>query len=437
MNFLLKLVALAAMLAVSAAAILVARREILSTEQGREFVAGATSDALNLARPTAGPVPPAISPPPHKPSSVAERGAMDEIRAYLRSAGVHYPVSVVDRIFFFTPMTLDARSVLNLVQIDFTSDSLRKVSAKVVGEFLLHAVTITQQFNCTNHRELLDKNVAIVNVLSTREPDANDQPLPAITLNGKQIQASEGFITSKSTCDSIDPREELRIKGYASAEDRLETFFEKQRPSSSGTGWPLTNGLIVTNHHVANGKRRLYVVRHDREFREGRVLVSDPIRDIAILQVDDPEFLPPAFEIDPSPRDIGQHVFTVGFPWTSRVNNRLPQAQLSQGILSSLPDKGILYQLSMPIHGGNSGGPLLSMDGKVVGIISQKLVRSPTPGDTPENVGLAIRAEHLNHILKVLTEAQVVPPIQFPKGANDVSQLAPIVRDSVLLIVVL
>lgn len=390
----------------------------------------------------------AMSAPPAVPTSTAATQlaataasrqswikSTEPILSYLKESGQRFPISVVDRVNFFNPRLLDARTVLNLVQIDFMFADLRKVSEPAIMQFLSKAVEITQIFNCENHRKLLDMGVVILNIFHTREIDPSQmKSLPAISLNNQTVEASEGFVTTKATCDTVgSSRPEFVVKANSHPEERLLQLIVKQRPRGMGTAWPISNGLIVTNYHVVNASNRIYVVRSDREFREATVVAADRFRDIAILKVDDREFLPSALELAEGEHDIGEPVMTVGYPWTGAITNRLPQVQLSQGIISSLPENGIHYQLSMPVQSGNSGGPLVTNDGKVTGIIVSKLKEDPSGQDKPENVAQAIRVEHLKRMLEDLSHDNRNEVLKFAPNAQ-VAEVARQVRDSVLLV---
>ena len=429
----LKVVAIVCLVTVTAAALLTVKRGFDGANNTPNT--GPLDQALPSALALATPV---LNPPTATP---IVSSSIDKLHVYLRDAGKQFPVSVVDRVQFFTPMVIDARTLFNQVQIDFTAASLKMIKESTLAEFLVRAVEMTQIFNCAMHKEVLDRNVAILNRMITREPDANNKPLPVILVQGKKIQLAEGFLTTKQICESVPSREDFKPAAFANAEDRLLNFIAKHQPAGTGTGWPISNGLIVTNNHVANGRHRLYVVRNDRQFREARVLVSDPIRDISVLKVDDSEFLPPAFNLAGRNHDIGERVFTIGYPWTSTVANALPQPQLSQGIISSLPDNGIHYQLSMPVHGGNSGGPLLTMDGKVTGIVVSKMLSGPkregVVEDLPQNVSNAIKISHLQALLNDLSTTERVAPMQLPSEIDDIGDIAPQIRESVLLILIM
>jgi serine protease Do len=138
-----------------------------------------------------------------------------------------------------------------------------------------------------------------------------------------------------------------------------------------GTGFAISsNGYIVTNYHVINGADSVYVQGADGKSFKTKVVYTEPNTDIAVLEIDDPSFktfgpLPYAFK--KADTDIGENVFTIGYPRDAIV--------LGPGFLTaSTGFKGdtTQYQVSTPVDFGNSGGPLLDNKGNIIGIINAK-----------------------------------------------------------------
>src|SRR5690606_16417035 len=138
-----------------------------------------------------------------------------------------------------------------------------------------------------------------------------------------------------------------------------------------GTGFALTsNGYIATNYHVINGADSIYVQNTKGASFKTEVVYIDPTYDIAILEIVDPTFKEPAplpYTFKKTESDLGQDVYTIGFPREEAVYGR--------GYLSSNTGFGgdtIAYQVSIPVNPGNSGGPVLDDSGNVIGVINGK-----------------------------------------------------------------
>jgi serine protease Do len=137
-----------------------------------------------------------------------------------------------------------------------------------------------------------------------------------------------------------------------------------------GTGFALSsNGYVITNYHVIRGADSVYVQNSHGEAYKVKPIYIDPAYDIAVLQITDPDFklasLPYTFRKSAS--DVGQDVYTIGFPRDDQV--------YGEGYVSSrngYAGDTIAYQVSIPVNPGNSGGPLLDSKGNVIGIINGK-----------------------------------------------------------------
>jgi S1-C subfamily serine protease len=165
----------------------------------------------------------------------------------------------------------------------------------------------------------------------------------------------------------------------------------------AATGFALTtNGYIITNYHVVQAADSVHVQNTDGESFKAEVIYTDPVYDIAILQVTDINFkslksLP--YTIKKPSSDLGERVYTLGFPRDSPVYN--------EGYLSARTGyKGdtTTYQVAIPVNPGNSGGPLLDNKGNVIGIISAKQNQA-------DGVSFAVRSEYLLKSIKSLEDS--------------------------------
>lgn len=172
------------------------------------------------------------------------------------------------------------------------------------------------------------------------------------------------------------------------------------RGARGGSGF-VVGGRIATNHHVIEGAERITVFLADGRSAGARVAGSDQAADLAVLQIDLPN-LPAGLPLASAEAPMGADVFTLGFPLTSIMG---ANAKLSTGIVNSqtgLRDDPRTYQVSVPVQGGNSGGPLLNMRGEVVGIITSKLAAERVfryTGDLPQNVNYAVKSSYLGPLL--------------------------------------
>ncbi|HEY4252039.1 MAG TPA: serine protease [Roseomonas sp.] len=167
----------------------------------------------------------------------------------------------------------------------------------------------------------------------------------------------------------------------------------QRRAVSSGTGFVVAPGRIMTNHHVVDRCQEMRARRQDGTDIVARVLASDQNRDLALLAVDGDVGPPLSFRSNPPPRR-GEGVVTYGFPLAGLLSSGPTLTTGDISALAGLGDDARQIQISAPVQPGNSGGPLLDMSGLVVGIVVSKLNAqrvAQRTGDIPQNVNFAVK----------------------------------------------
>ncbi len=166
------------------------------------------------------------------------------------------------------------------------------------------------------------------------------------------------------------------------------------RPTSSGTGFVVAEGRVLTNNHVVAECGRL-VARNTAQVRvPARVLATDPARDLAVLSV--PNTVGPALSFrEAPPVRRGETVVTYGYPLSGLLSSGPTLTAGDLSALAGLRDKPTQYQITAPVNPGNSGGPLLDSQGLVIGVVVSKLnamrTAEMTGGDIPQNVNFAVK----------------------------------------------
>lgn len=135
-----------------------------------------------------------------------------------------------------------------------------------------------------------------------------------------------------------------------------------------GSGVIITeDGLILTNHHVVKDGKRIEVMLLDGRQFVARDVKSDAQSDLAILRVDVNEKLPTVEIGNSTELSVGDWVLAIGSPFNLH-------STVSAGIISGKNRplegliKGRVLQTDAAVNPGNSGGPLIDLDGKVIGI---------------------------------------------------------------------
>lgn len=203
---------------------------------------------------------------------------------------------------------------------------------------------------------------------------------------------------------------------------------QQARQVSTGTGWIVAAERVMTNEHVINGCNRIIL-----RTPEGRWLAATPparvdaALDLAVLAV--PGISGPILPIRSGPAvRRGESVIAYGFPLAGLLSSDPKLTRGEVNGLAGIADNRNQIQISAEVQPGNSGGPLLDMQGNVVGVIVSKLNAqrvAQRTGDIAQNVNFAIRSEAT---LAFLQRAQVTPRLTASTGAErsapDVGELA-------------
>lgn len=162
--------------------------------------------------------------------------------------------------------------------------------------------------------------------------------------------------TPRVAAEAVTLSDALRALAADAADSVV--FVRGATGSGSGVIWD-RSGLVLTNHHVVPGRTAELTLRDGRRLI-GQVVRRAPGLDLAALQVEDAQALPPGLPIGDSSRlRVGDLAMAVGNPMGER---HAP----SVGIVASAP--GDVVRLSMTLRPGNSGGALVDAHGTVVGI---------------------------------------------------------------------
>jgi serine protease Do len=163
-----------------------------------------------------------------------------------------------------------------------------------------------------------------------------------------------------------------------------------QRSVSSGSGFIITtDGYILTNNHVVEGATKLQVTLDTGEKFEAEVIGTDPMIDLGLIKIDPKGRMLPTLPLgDSDSLKVGQWVMAIGNPFELErtVTVGVVSGKKRQvGIGTTLPGLANFIQTDAAINFGNSGGPLIDGQGRVVGI-STAIQR----GEMAEGIGFAI-----------------------------------------------
>ena len=205
----------------------------------------------------------------------------------------------------------------------------------------------------------------------------------------------------------------------------------------SGTGFFVSSSLVVTSAHVIGTSKRIRIVTDDGASHEVQVLVRDDANDIALIKVRDTTVVAYLRVSDPTTVTEGNKAFTIGFPLPGQLGSRSKVAEGIVNGVTGLRDDPRLFQISVPVQPGNSGGPVLNENGRVIGIVASTVNPVKTLGETgtlPQNVNFAVKINYLSNLVAVAREKLPEPEALQP-AKLDASGIADMGRKSVVQVI--
>ncbi|MBI2866745.1 MAG: trypsin-like peptidase domain-containing protein [Chloroflexi bacterium] len=171
---------------------------------------------------------------------------------------------------------------------------------------------------------------------------------------------------------------------------------------SSGTGFLITaTGLALTNNHVIQGTQQFRALFDDGRNLVGTVLGTDTRLDIAVVQITGESFEPATLG-GANEVQLGEEVIVLGYPLGSQLRGGL---SVSKGVVSGFrrsTTNRLTIQTDAALNPGNSGGPLVSSRGRVVGI-NTSIATGTTTGEPVERIGFAVAIDHALDVLPALS----------------------------------
>ncbi|XP_078285250.1 serine protease HTRA1-like [Rhinoraja longicauda] len=158
---------------------------------------------------------------------------------------------------------------------------------------------------------------------------------------------------------------------------RRVPFTNREVSVASGSGFIVSeDGLIVTNAHVLSGKQKIKVELKNGEEYEAKVKDVDEKSDIALIKINPKSPLPVLLLARSSDLRPGEFVVAIGSPFSlqNTVTTGIVSTTERGGKELGLKDSDMEYiQTDAIINYGNSGGPLVNLDGEVIGINTLKV----------------------------------------------------------------
>ena len=196
-----------------------------------------------------------------------------------------------------------------------------------------------------------------------------------------------------------------QLAAQVAAETSPAPSQQPEQGIGTGTCFAVSSkGLLVTNHHVIDGASDVAVSFDAETMVPAKVITASEETDLAVLQVNKSglTYLPVASSQDV---EIGERVFTIGFPAIGTLGLDPKFADGSISSKSGIGGDSVAYQITVPIQPGNSGGPLVNHRGQVVGVITSTASAEAflkATGSLPQNINWAVKAEHIRPLVDSL-----------------------------------
>ncbi len=242
--------------------------------------------------------------------------------------------------------------------------------------------------------------------------------LPSFADIAEQIEPTIVSVTATDIVKADKRKRSYHNFGGDGGQDPFEFFFgpdgpkkrssdedEDQKQLSGGTGFIIeSDGYILTNNHVIEGADKVDVKVGDKDEYKAKVVGRDPATDLALLKIDGDKPFPTVRLGDSDRIRVGEWVMAIGDPLNfdksvtvGVISGKGRYAGLSRAT-SAFEN---LIQTDAAINFGNSGGPLVNVNGEVVGI-------NTAISRFAQNIGFAVPINAAKRLLPQLKKGKVV-----------------------------
>lgn len=320
-----------------------------------------------------------------------EKGFFEEIR----KNNPDIDQMVVEHTFLFNE--LDKQS-----NIKAFKHSLYEVEGKLAEEGIIRKAELTTQAKVVFLWKKYKRSIAvaasiagIVSIVTTASIS---------TYNNKVDKTDIGYLMAKidNTAKKVAQLDKT-IKDNPGAQTN-------PNPDYRATGFLIDGkGFIVTNAHVVNRLKAIYVENNKGDIFKAQAIYTDQNTDLAILKIIDTSYktiLNLPYSINKSNSNLGEQIFTLGYP-----RNEIVYGEGYVSAKSGNEGDSTSYQMSVSVNPGNSGGPVLNKYGQIIGIITSKNL-------TADGVVFAAKSKNIYKLIDAAKTAGDSNTIKVPTNTS-------------------
>ena len=299
-------------------------------------------------------------------------------------------------------------------------------SAYTLGEIYSKGIYLKPNYNKANYFY----NVALKNGLKkaqTRIDDISSKIKKEYEINSEKTIIEKKNPNNAKKINRIGIFIGISNKVPSWREDIIDwSKMDDGKKGKSGSSFAISSdGKFVTNEHVVRTCTTIFV-RYKEKIKKAKLIFKNKEKDIAIINIQSstPSFV--GFKKDSF--KLGEELISGGFPLSDMLDDDI---KITTGIVSSAgtntnDKKRGTFQHSTPIQPGNSGGPLLSRYGQIIGMSSSGYSKS-IDGHIPQNINFAVSGEAIKDQLQ---ENKIKYYIDKNKAKYDFELLASILKQS-------
>jgi serine protease Do len=171
----------------------------------------------------------------------------------------------------------------------------------------------------------------------------------------------------------------------------IDASVQVRSGGSIGSGFYVTDKLILTAYHVLD-KGDIHITLNNGKRINGTVVKTDMFMDFALIEVE--EAGKPVVIADKV--KLGETAIAIGSP--IELSNTV-----TKGIVSGLDmdiNKRKMTQIDVPVNKGSSGGMLLNLDGKLIGMVQSRIVKDKDTEDVVNGISFAAKLEDIKEFIK-------------------------------------